>query len=172
MLSTGCGVQSESAPELLDPSSAPLREVQASPSPAPTGTGRALVYLTRDGVLVAVLRRVPVQVRPSQVLAVLASGPTNREKDAGLASAVPPAWHTDDRLSRDGTVTVQLDPNGASGSRTDEVLAYAQVVLTLTSLPEVDGVLFSRGDAPLPVPRADGSLTDQPLTRRDYVALL
>jgi spore germination protein GerM len=172
VLSAACGIQAESTPELLDPSSAPLREVQASASPAPTGTDRALVYLNRDGVLVAVVRRVPAQVTPSQVLAVLANGPTPREKDASLASAVPPTWHSDDRVNRDGTVTVRLGPGGASGSRTDEVLAYAQVVLTLTSLPQVKGVLFSRGATPLPVPRADGSLSDQPLTRRDYVALL
>ena len=59
-----------------------------------------------------------------------------------------------------------------SSDRTDEVLAFVQVVLTRTSLPDVRAVRFSREGRPLPVARGDGTLGAGWLTRRDYSNLL
>lgn len=176
---TGCSIHSESAPRLLDPSAAPFREIGQSPTPLPTGVARALVYLIRDGQLVAVVRRVPAPAAAGDVLAALLGGPNSRESDAGLTTSVlsdltlgtqpTPATGSPARE----TVYVNLPTSsGTDSGRSDEVLEYAQVVLTLTSLPAISSVVFLRDGQALDVPRADGSLAHGPLSRGDYITLL
>lgn len=172
VLVAACGVRSQSHPSLLDPSAAPLEGLLGTPSTAPTGSARVLIYLNRDGNLVAVVRRVPSPATPSEVLAALVTGPTDREQQAGLASSVPPPWKLAPRSPSSGLVSVEIGAVSSTSSRNDEVLAYAQAVLTLTSLPDVKGVLFARDGKALPVPRADGSLSALPVARSDYASLL
>ena len=166
------GVRPQSHPNLLDPSTAPLGGLLGTPSPAPTGSARALIYLNRDGTLVAVVRRVPSPATPSEALAALVTGPTDREQQAGLASSVPPPWKLAPGSPFSGLVRVEIGAVSSTSSRNDEVLAFAQAVLTLTSLPDVKGVLFVRDGKALPVPRADGSLSALPVARSDYASLL
>lgn len=167
---SSCGVGPQERPQLLRAQDAPAGAL-ASPSPAVSGAARVLVYLVNDGVLVAVSRAVPPAPTAQTVLQALLAGPTRREKDAGLVSAVPPSVVLAAGVT--GVVHVDVPPrDSASAGRTDEILGYAQIVLTLTTLRAVTGVEFDRDGKPLPVPRSDGSLTPGPLTRRDYVALL
>ncbi|MDH6463718.1 hypothetical protein M2302_003915 [Micromonospora sp. A200] len=67
---------------------------------------------------------------------------------------------------------VAVNEAADDAGRSDEVLAYGQIVCTLTSRHEVTTVAFLRDGAPLGVPRADGSLAVQPLTRADYAPLI
>jgi spore germination protein GerM len=171
--SSACGIHGESAPRPLDAAAAPFREVRQAPTPAPTGTGRALVYLVQDGRLVAVTRRVPAPPTPAAALAALQSGPTGPESDAGLTTSVPAGSTLNEQPSTSTNVNVDVPlPVGSGSGRSDEVLGYAQVVLTLTSVPGVTSVHFLRRGQSLDVPRGDGSLTSTPLTRRDYASLL
>jgi len=172
LLLTGCGVGAQSRPTSLDPSAAPLGGLLGTPSPAPTGSARALIYLDRAGTLVAVVRRVPAPAAPGQVLAALVTGPTRREQQAGLVSSVPISWHLVDSSPTVGIVRVEIASTSGASGRNDEVLAFGQAVLTLTSLPGVTGVEFVQDGKVLPVPRADGSLASAPVSRSDYAALL
>lgn len=172
-LCLGCGIKAEPGPRALDPAAAPFRAAITEVSPAPTGAGRVLVYLARDGVLVAVTRRVPLPATPSSVLQALLAGPIQRELDAGLGSAVPPRVSVEPGSAVPGLVRLQVPaPDSSSGARTDEVLGYGQLVLTLTSLPGVSSVQFVRDGKVLSVPRGDGALSSAALTRRDFAALL
>ncbi len=168
---SACGIHAESAPRPLDAAAGPFRDVGQAPTPAPTGSGRALIYLVQDGHLVAVTRRVPAPPTPADALAALLSGPTGREGHAGLTTSVLTGTSLDQQSPTAANVDVPL-PVGSEYGRSDEVLGYAQVVLTLTSLPGVTSVQFLRNGQPLDVPRGDGSLARTPLTRRDYAALL
>jgi hypothetical protein len=57
----------------------------------------------------------------------------------------------------------------SKGCRSDEVLAYGQMVCALTSQgADVGTVSFASGGQPLAVPRADGSLVAGALTIADY----
>jgi spore germination protein GerM len=173
LLAAGCGVRAESQPRTLDPGTAPFRSIGQSPTAAPVGTGRALVYLVRGGVVVAVVRRVPQPPTPDAVLTALVVGPSGRESDAGLTTAVLSGTTLDKQGTAAGIAYVDVPASSTTESgRNDEVLAYAQVVVTLTALPAVTGVRFLRDGQPLEVPRADGSLARVPLTRRDYTTLL
>ncbi len=173
LLAAGCGISAESQPRTLDPGSAPFRSVGQSPTAAPSGAGRALVYLVRDGAIVAVVRRVPDPPSPDAVLAALVAGPSGRESDAGLTTAVLSGITLDQQGIDARVAYVDVPASSATESgRNDEVLAFAQIVVTLTALPNVTGVRFLRDGQPLDVPRADGSLAQIPLTRRDYTDLL
>lgn len=172
-LLVGCGLSPESHPRVLDAGDAP-RGVDTTPVPAASGSSRILVYWSRNNVLVAVSRAVTAQPDPSLALQALVAGPTRREQDAGLVSAVSPRLFAAEVAQGSGGVVIVENPapDASSSGRTDEVFAYAQVVLTLTSLTDVNGVRFVRDGQPLAVPRSDGTLSLGPLTRRDYGDLL
>jgi spore germination protein GerM len=169
-LLSGCGLPPDNSPQLLTSADEP-RGARATPKPTASGTARALVYLIHDGVLVAVARAVPSHPTPAAVLEALLAGPTVREQDAGLISAATAATVTGPPYA--GTVTVEVPaPDASSSGRTDEVAGFGQIVLSLTSLPGITAVRFTRDGQALAVPRADGSLNPGPATRRDYADLL
>lgn len=174
VLLSGCGLQPESEPRALP--------VRASVDPGPSSTATVLpgarpttLYLVRDAMLAPVIRRTSTARSPQTALALLLRGPTPSEGDQGLSSALAPDAVLLDQVQvlDDGLVVVPLKTLPVEGLvRSDEVLAYAQVVATLTALPGVRAVSFRRDGAPLAVPRADGLVADTPLTRRDYAPLL
>ncbi len=167
-LTTGCGLGAESSPRVLDRNARPFQAVVTTASPAPTGTGRAIIYLARNQQLVAVVRRVPLPPSPEDVLAALEAGPNPREQDAGVTTAVPLKAKVDERSQVPGTLVVEVPAPDNVANRTDEVLGYAQIVVTLSALTDVSGVRFVRNGRAIAVPRGDGSLSQEALTRRDY----
>jgi hypothetical protein len=165
----GCGVPVDAEPRRLGE---PGR-VDASGGPAPHVAGSTVLrlYLVRDGRLVRVPRRVPAPLTAAQQLDNLLAGPTAEESEDGLSTALSTMAVTDVSLAgRRATIT--LGDRAGQGFRSDEVLAFGQIVCTLTSLPDVGTVSFVADGAPLWVPRADGSLADTPLTIADYSDLL
>ena len=52
------------------------------------------------------------------------------------------------------------------------MLALGQLVLTATARPGVGQVRFTLEGLPVQVPTADGTVTSDPLSRDDYLALL
>ncbi|SCE98925.1 GerMN domain-containing protein [Micromonospora mirobrigensis] len=171
-LLAGCGVPVDDRP----------RPVQAPPGPFPTaGTGSPSVAagpvdetlcFVRDDGLDTVVRQVQALPALDVHLQRLLAGPDGPERDRGLATALPGTLTvTGARLAgRLAEVTVQ--PVGEEIGRSDEILAYGQIVCTLTARGDVDRVSFRRGDRPLEVPKADGSLSREPLTGADYRPLL
>jgi sporulation and spore germination protein len=167
LLLAACGVPVDDAPrDLGDP-----RAGSDASSPAPDGFGAAVerLYLVREGMLVRVIRRVPAPRTPDDMLADLLAGPTVEERADGLGSALSTMNVTGMSIvQRRATIAV-----GSPGARSDEVLAYAQIVATLTSQgAEIGTVSFSAGGQPLGVPRADGVLSAAPLTIADYAELI
>ncbi|WP_125802630.1 GerMN domain-containing protein [Actinoplanes sp. ATCC 53533] len=170
LLTGACGVPVDGSPRDLDRP----RPAAGSSTPAPGGLGSALerLYLVRDGSLVRAVRRVPVPPTPQRMLADLLAGPTRAEQQDGLSSALS-TMRIDGMtvIQRRATVTISEPPDQAA--RSDEILAYGQIVCTLTSQgAEVGTVSFTSAGRPLGVPRGDGSLSTQPLTIADYAGLL
>ncbi len=168
-LSSACGLPTESAPRDI-----PAQELTPADAPAPVpGVRPTTLYLVRDGALAPVTRRTASTGSPRNALQLLVRGPSAGESAQGLSTALGPDSVVLDGVGvRGSTVTVALADTRAGLGRNDEVLAYGQVVATLTALPGVSAVLFVRDGAELSVPRADGSLAEGPLTRRDYAELL
>ena len=71
-----------------------------------------------------------------------------------------------------GVAQVDLAAEFAELGSDRQLLAIAQLVLTLTSRPGVGQVAFTLDTAPIDVPRADGTITSDPVTRADYASML
>ncbi|MEV4139914.1 GerMN domain-containing protein [Dactylosporangium sp. NPDC049742] len=168
----GCGVPTEDSPRPVTVSSRASTPSEArTASPAP-GRPAELLFLVRDTGLVAVRR--PAEQMPAidEHLRNLLSGPTAAERDAGYTSALTGITVTGVVEVRGGDATVEIGSRSDGGGRSDEVLAYGQIVCTLTSRADVDTVSFLHDGQPLRVPRADASLTDGRLTAADYADLV
>lgn len=116
-------------------------------------------------------------VRPAslpQVMVALEHGPPAGPSAAGLRSAL-----RDDATNRvteeGGVATVDLAPNLFENvTPSDQRLAIAQIVLTLTRQRGIGQVSFTQNGAPVSVPLASGEFTapGQAVTHGDYEALL
>lgn len=170
----GCGIVAEETPRSVDPPPRPFRALASPTPPAPATAGAVAeqLYFVKDNHLVAVTRQVTVPLTVEALIATLQAGPTDAERDAGLSSAL---------LGSDVVTTVRIDSGVAAvelaspmegTGRSDDVLAYAQLVCTLMARSDIIGVSFTRDGQPTGVPRGDSSLSQDPLTAADYANLL
>jgi spore germination protein GerM len=148
-------------------------EAVTSPSPLPTTTGSYAesLYLVKDGLLVAQVRHVATESSVQDLVGDLLAGPTEVESANGLSTALAGVTVTGVRLQA-GYATVDLAAPIEGGGRNDDLLAYAQVVCTLTARKDVLGVAFTRAGKAIDVPRGDSSVSAGPLTASDYVTVL
>jgi hypothetical protein len=169
LLAAACGVPGEERPRPVDPPPAPLTATATPPSTDPYGSVAEVVCLVRDDALVPVVRRVAVLPTVEDHLGQLVAGPTDAERAAGLTSTLSGSRVAGVTLA-DGEARIQLKGD-EEVARSDDVLAFGQVVCTLTTRPDVARVVFRRGERAVAVPRGDGSLSDAPLTASDYATI-
>ncbi|ATO13349.1 hypothetical protein CO540_05475 [Micromonospora sp. WMMA2032] len=171
-LLAGCGVPVDDEPRLVQPPPGRF------PTPAGTTTadpeGRAdepFCFVREDGL--AVVTR-PADRLPDvdAHLQHLLAGPDRWERGRGLATALPGTVAVAGATLAGSVATVDVRQAGEETGRSDEVLAFGQIVCSLTQRPDVDSVAFRRDGQPLEVPRADGSVSALPLTAADYRPLL
>lgn len=170
----GCGVQEDSEPRALVPEEVPFNLLATSTTTTqpPPDVPRApvAVFLVDNvtGQLVRVERPVPAPASAREALRELLEGPTEAELAAGLRSSVA-------RSTRllgiegpvDGVVTVDLsDISGIAGQ--DQRLALAQVVFTLTAMPDINRVLFRFEGKLSEVPDGQGQSIGGPVGRSDF----
>ncbi|MCF0091363.1 GerMN domain-containing protein [Micromonospora sp. MH99] len=170
-LLAGCGIPTDEAPRAVPPPRGPF-PTSAPAETAPVGPATETLCLVRDNRIVPVLRRVERSRGIEDQLRHLLSGPTGAERDADLTSALPGAVNAAGVTVTGTQARVAVDEPADDAGRSDEVLAFGQIVCTLTSRDDVTSVTFLRDGRPLGVPRADGSLSEQPLTRTDYAPLI
>lgn len=170
LLTGACGVPADDAPRDIN---RPRPSSESNP-PAPDRFGSAVerLYLVRDGALTRVVRRTTSAPSPQQLLADLLAGPTRAETEDGVTSALSTTDIVGMTIVQRRAIIAVGEPSG-QGARSDETLAFGQIVCTLTSQStEVGTVSFARSGRPLGVPRGDGSLSTGPLTIADYSTLL
>jgi hypothetical protein len=168
LAAAGCGVPQDEAPRELGPGAAPFRDfdVEPVPSPSPEGNVEVELWYVQSDRLVAVAR--PVQGGgPRSVLDSLFSGVTEPERAGGLSSALTGVTFGSVAVT-DRIAVVTLE----GLNEQVQVLAFAQIVVTLDGRPDVDGVRFRAAGTDISVPRGDGSLTDAPVNRQSYAELL
>jgi hypothetical protein len=170
LLTGACGVPVDDTPRNL---SMP-RPPSGSNAPAAGGFGSAIerLYFVRDGALVRAVRRVAGPPPPQQMLTDLLAGPSRVEQQDGLSTALGTTGIAGMTVVQRRAV-IAVEKTSGQASRTDDMLAYGQIVCTLTSQgAEVGTVAFTSGGRPLGVPRGDGQLSTAPLTIADYANLL
>ncbi|MDW5329690.1 GerMN domain-containing protein [Plantactinospora sp. KLBMP9567] len=171
----GCGVPAEDTAREVDPpdgvSHAWATQTPLDPAPG-VGAIPARLYLVRDGELVAVTRHVDTQPSVDELVDALLAGPTDAEQRDGLTSALLGNDIVVGVQFSGGRATVELTDTLDETGRSDQILAFAQIVCTLAARPGVTAVSFTRAGQPVGVPRADGSLSESPATAADYASLV
>lgn len=183
LLLFGCGLPDGHEVDRIDDSKVPYdllggRPLEAPASPAgsahPSSTEPRL-YWVKGGVLAASTANLRCSDRIDAVvgamLASLASGPGDAERAAGLSSALTPRPRLDLLEIRGRTAVVDLNPSTPLAA--DALpLAVGQIVLTVTSAPEVDKVILMGAGHRLQVPVPGGALTSASVSAHDYAPLL
>ena len=171
LLLPACGVPQDDSPRALTPQEVPFASPTDSPPAESVGDRQIALGFVRDDSVVLSSRTVEDPRTTEEVLELLFAGPSPDERAAGLSTFLPSTVTVEDVEMVGGTAVVTLDGPDDSEVLRLAPLAYAQVVATLTP-DRVSGVRFRLDDTDLRVPREDGSLTNQPLSRRDYAGLL
>ncbi|MBN1171823.1 MAG: GerMN domain-containing protein [Micromonosporaceae bacterium] len=169
----GCGVPVEDEPrQITPPRSQFAPHGSLTPEPADSGTVEEHLCFVRDAKLVVVVRRVAGYPVPSAHLRHLVSGPNEAERTTNLVNPLSDG-NIAAEVRIDGTeAIVEFRAEVDTTVRTDEILMYGQIVCTLTTRPDTTGVSFYQEGQRLGIPRADGSLSQGPLTRIDYEELI
>jgi len=171
---SGCGVGAQSEPVRLDPERVPFGLNTVGPTTttrpeAPQGRAVARIFLVGpDGLLVARERRLPGPLTPGAALRTLRAGPDDEERRSGLTTALPPEVPVQYLGVREAVARVRLTAAFTGGSVRRQAIALAEIVYTLTEIEGIERVAFVIGDDVVEVPRADGSLTAEPVGRADY----
>lgn len=171
LLLSGCGVPEDDGPRALDPSEVPFASPTDTPPAESVGDREVDLYFLEEDSVVLSSRTVEDPRTTEEVLELLFAGPSPDERAAGLSSLLPLTVTVEDVELVSDTAVVSLDGPDDSEVLRLQPLAYAQVIATLTP-DRVSGVRFRLDGNDLRVPREDGSLTTQPLSRRDYAGLL
>lgn len=179
LLVTGCGIPSESSPRGIPSESISPSGSSPSPSPStvPGPKQQVTIYLVQDNQPAPVMRLVTRSPGPNDLLEALLQGADELEKAESYRSVAFKGATADTRVPPNGVVTVQLPPlkdDTVQQPTLDQILGYAQIVLTLTANDDVKGVVFVQDGAPIQPPDADGKISKegQPVTAADYRKLV
>ncbi len=128
-----------------------------------------VVYLVGESGLVEAERAEPRSPSLRAVLRALLEGPTEAEAEIGLRSLIPPDLDIRTVVVEGEVATIDLGGTFEEAlSSEDRTLGLAQIVYTMTQRAPVERVRFEIEGRPVEVPRADGSLTRNPVDRDDY----
>ncbi|HEV7720042.1 MAG TPA: GerMN domain-containing protein [Iamia sp.] len=162
-----CGIPTDDEPR-------PLADVTAS-TEAPTvpedADATAAVYLVRDtNRLEAVPRGLTSAKSPETVVEALLAQPSDEELEAGRSTSIP-LGTTAIEVTQDGDlVAVDLSDEWETLVQPGALLAYAQVVLTLTDLNGIERVRFLVGGKAVKAPTINQGDLDT-VTAQDYAGL-
>jgi hypothetical protein len=176
----GCGVPTSGDPTVIPASDVPYG--LASPTPSAPSSSSDQTTLAESGIyLVAAddslvlrgreLADGSLEARLDELLDVLAAGPSEQERADELSTALPPEVELDATEVASGTVTVDIAGTDAP-SGTESRRAVAQIVLTVTTVPEVRAVRLTLQGDPVDAPLPDGELTSEPLTADQFEVFL
>lgn len=170
LATAACGISAEhSAHAIPKPLLATRTPTTAVESKGPVDEE---LFLIKDGRLIAVTRQIRTTPSIASVSADLLAGPTGPERTAGYTSALLGTDLISAVSRQDSEAVIELTADSTDQVRNDQVLGFAQIVCTLTGLPGVTSVSFHHEGHVVAVPRADGSLSDSPLTAADYLGLV
>jgi len=174
VVAAGCSVSAQGSPKMTADDAVPFGLLKPDapalvpPVSAPVTESVALCFV-EDGRLGVVQRSLDAVASLSDVVEALTEPPTTA--GASLTTALSPSLVVGVRL-QGGVVQIDLSPAVSALGGSNQLLAVAQLVCTLTARPGVGQITFTVSSAPVDVPRGDGSLTADPVSRDDYATLL
>jgi len=175
-LAGACGVESQGQATQVDDDRVPFGLLDPTSTTSQPrgggGTNAVDVCLVRGDSVVVIPRHTEVDAPVDAAIGLLEAGPiSDAEAASELRTEVSEGSVRDLELT--GGVAVVALGGGFGELQADaQRLAVAQLVCTLTAQPGVGQVRFTLDGADVDVPREDGSLTAEPLTRDDYRDLI
>jgi len=132
------------------------------------------LYFVSANRVVRSERRIVSPATPTQVLDTLLAGLDAQTESAGLRSALPRGLTATIDVRRGVAKISSTAPFLSELEPSDQRLAIAQLVLTLTRRPGIGQVIFSVDGVDIQVPRGGGDLTapGAAVTYDDYLAVL
>ncbi len=171
-VASACAVPAERRADVIADDTVPFEllepDAPAALPAAPGETEPVTLCFVRDDRLDPVEHFLPAPVDPLGAVRALALPPTNAGSP-GTAVGDPSLVHGVDVAG--GVARVDLGPSIAVLESADQLLAVAQIVCTLTARPGIGQIGFTVDGAPVDVPRGDGSLVAEPVSRDDYRSL-
>ena len=171
-LLAACGIRAEGEPRDVAAEDVPfgLLDQNTTTTATPTGEVPVDVFLVNsERRLVGVPRRAPSS-DPVGVMRALLQPVTEEESADGLTNSIPEGTEVLSVVSgtEPNTVVVNLSEEFFNIEGPVQVGAVAQVVWTVTALPDVRGVRFAFNNEIRPMPRGDGEITSDPLSRPSF----
>lgn len=165
----GCAVRADRSIEHIDDHSVPfgLLDPKAPAVVAVNGGRTVSVCLLKEDKLAVVSRKLPNDAGLLDVASAL-SALTDAEAETGLQTKLTGPDEIRSVTLQAGTASVDFAKTSEQTLTADPLATIAQLVCTLTAQPGVGLVAFTVNGLAIEVPRADGSLSDQPVTRDDY----
>jgi spore germination protein GerM len=171
-LTTACGIPADATPRTVEPPPGPHPFRSPTAAAVEPGAIAEPLCFVRDNKLVRTTRHINDAPTVYTQISHLLAGPTDPERAAGLSTALTGTTTMESVQLTGAQVTVALGATVDDARRNDEMLAYGQIVCTITARPDVTSVTFTRDGQRLDIPRADGSLSQGPLTADDYQSLI
>jgi hypothetical protein len=173
----GCGIPVDSSPQAIPADEMPL--ALSEPNSAGPSISRLLgsipeevYFLGPDAQLVARVRYLLPPPTPQKMLIALDTGLSPSELDQGIQSAVPYSADLTASPVTSGIVTVTLDASFGELRPGQATYEFAQIVYTVTSLPDILGVLFQYNSEIIQPEVGNGSIaTNFIVHRADYAQL-
>lgn len=167
----GCAIPDQRSPVQISGAGLASPPSTVASDGSPVGARIAVYFVGSDNSLVSEPRSDPSGRLPV-AMADLLAGPSSGEVAAGTSSALPSGTRL--LSARVSKGTANLDFNSVLTSLTghEELLAFAQIVATATSVPGVAAVQIAVEGKAVNAPKPDGTLAQRPVTRADYASLL
>lgn len=173
-----CGVPTEGDATVIAAEELPFGLAADAEQPGPSqiapvdyisDTEIITLYFPSGSGFVAVPRHLGVPVMPLDVVNALAEEPPSATNP--YRSAVGGDDVVGVRV-QGGVAAVELDRRFLDLPNSEQRMAVAQLVLSLTGRPGIGQISFEIGGSAVQVPRADGTLAKGTVSRDDFVRLL
>lgn len=171
MAAGACSVPDQKAPVDISGANVPASPSTVASPPSEVGTKVSVYFVGSGSSLVAALRPDPTG-ELGRAISDLLAGPSSAEVAAGISSAVPAGTKVLAATTSGGTADLNFDAALTSITGHEELLAFAQIVATATSVPGVSQVQISVEGNQVNAPLPDGTLAQHPVSRTDYAVLL
>lgn len=168
---TACAVPDQSQPDIIT-GSHPVGRPSAVSHPGSPAAVRISVYLVNSSNQLAAVTRPDSTAGLSTAINALLAGPTGQEQSAGLSSAIPVGTTLKSVRQSGSTADLDFSDALASVSGKEQLLAFAQIVVTADSLTQVDRVRISIAGQEVNAPEPNGTLAQGPVTKSDYASLV
>lgn len=175
LILAACGIPSDADSRGIAPDELPpglVAPESTTTLPAPESTEIVQLYYVREGLLVPTIDEVSLNASLTEILTALVTGPDQELSNVGFRSAFAGADVVRGVSLSAGVATVDLTVSFVQIPVSDQVLGLGEIVLTLTARPGVGQVLFTLDGQVIQVPRADGTVVAQAVSRDDYQRLV